>query len=88
MVVRVIHGMILLGGRSEKVLQVSLTPDATLADPDQIIANLRREPDECRACQPITLSVQTGDMRRSTTKKGCVARCYLQALKTLGYQHF
>jgi two-component system NtrC family sensor kinase len=28
---------------------VSLTPDSMLADPQQIIANLRRELDECRA---------------------------------------
>ena len=50
MVARVIHGMIPLGGRSEGP-QVSLTPSGTLADPQHIIADLRRELRESRAEQ-------------------------------------
>jgi hypothetical protein len=49
MVARAIHGMIALGGCSEEVSLVSPTRDSTLADPQQLIADLRRELDECRA---------------------------------------
>jgi len=43
------HGMIRQGGRSRRGPQMSLTPNSILADPQQIISNLRRELDECRA---------------------------------------
>jgi hypothetical protein len=49
MVARAIHGMIALGGRSEEVSLVSPRRDSTLADPQQVIADIRRELDECRA---------------------------------------
>src|ERR1700730_8148125 len=48
MVVRADHGMILSRGL-QRGPQVSPTPDSVLADPQQIIANLRRQLGECRA---------------------------------------
>src|SRR5262249_48533600 len=49
MATRAIHGMIALGGPAQRGSQVSPTPDSTLADPQQIIADLRRELAKCRA---------------------------------------
>ncbi len=48
MVARAIHGIIALGGCSEEVRKVSPTPGGTLADPDQISANLKRQLAECK----------------------------------------
>jgi hypothetical protein len=43
MVARVDHGMIRLDGLSRRGPQMSATPDSTLADPQQIIADLQRK---------------------------------------------
>jgi len=43
MVGHAIHGMIALGGRSRRGSRVTPTPDSTLADAQQTIADLRRE---------------------------------------------
>ena len=49
MVARAIHGMIALGGRSRRGSRVTPTPDSTLADVQQTIADLRRELAESEA---------------------------------------
>ena len=49
MVGHAIHGMIALGGRSRRGSRVTPTPDSTLADAQQTIADLRRELEECSA---------------------------------------
>src|SRR6516225_1417859 len=49
MVGHAIHGMIALGGRSRRGSRVTPTPDSTLADAQQTIADLRRERDEALA---------------------------------------
>jgi len=57
MVGHAIHGMIALGGRSRRGSRVTPTPDSTLADAQQTIADLRRELAECRAQQTATAEV-------------------------------
>src|SRR5215467_8371792 len=56
MVAGVDRGMIRPEGRSRRGLQMSATPDSTLANPEQLIADLQRqlaereaEPAECKA---------------------------------------
>ena len=49
MVGHAIHGMIALGGRSRRGSRVTPTPDSTLADAQQTIADLRRELAESEA---------------------------------------
>jgi hypothetical protein len=49
MVARVDHGMIRLDGLSRRGPQMSATPDSTLADPQQIIADLQRKFNEAEA---------------------------------------
>src|ERR1700730_9522627 len=48
-VARTDHGMIRSEGRSRRGPQMSATPDNTLADPEQFIADLQRQLAECKA---------------------------------------
>jgi PAS domain S-box-containing protein len=43
------HGMIRPEGRPDEVRKMSATPDSTLANPEQLIADLQRQLAECRA---------------------------------------
>src|SRR5262249_34543208 len=47
--VRVAHDMICSEGRSRRGPQMSAMPDSTLANPEQLIADLERQLAECRA---------------------------------------
>jgi hypothetical protein len=58
-VARVDHGMIRLEGRSRRGPQMSPTPDDTLAQPEQLIADLRRQLAECKAERDEALEQQT-----------------------------
>src|SRR6516164_5932200 len=59
MVARVDHGMIRLDGLSRRGPQMSATPDSTLADPQQIIADLQRKLNEAEAERDGALAQQT-----------------------------
>src|SRR5215469_11031398 len=59
MVARVDHGMIRLDGLSRRGPQMSATPDSTLTDPQQIIADLQRKLNEAEAERDGALAQQT-----------------------------
>src|SRR5215831_11852268 len=56
---RVDHGMIDPEGRSRRGPQMSATPDSTLANPEQRIADLERQLAECKAERDEALKQQT-----------------------------
>src|SRR5215469_7515855 len=58
-VARVDHGMIRLEGRSRRGPQMSSTPDSTLANPEQRIADLERQLAERTAERDEALAQQT-----------------------------
>src|SRR6516162_735164 len=59
MVASVYHGMIRPEGRSRRGPQMSATPDSTLANPEQLIADLQRQLAECQAERDEALRQQT-----------------------------
>src|SRR5499427_2101705 len=59
MVACVDHGMIRPEGRSRRGPQMSATPDSTLVNPEQLIADLQRQLAECRAERDEALEQQT-----------------------------
>src|SRR5215217_2151544 len=67
MVARADHGMIRPGTRSRRGPRMNPTPDSALSDPQQIIADLRRELAECRADRDEALEQQT-----ATTEEGYI----------------
>src|SRR5580704_8737933 len=59
MVARVDRGMIRAEGRSRRGPQMSAMPDNTLADPEQLIADLQRQLAECKAERDEALQRET-----------------------------
>src|SRR6516164_6312081 len=58
-VARVDRGMIRPEGRSRRGPQMSATPDSTLANPEQLIADLQRQLAECKAERDEAFEQQT-----------------------------
>src|SRR6476646_5540580 len=56
---RVDHGMIRPIGRSRRGPQMSVMPDSTLANPEQLIADLRRQLAECKTERDEALQRET-----------------------------
>src|SRR6516162_9445145 len=75
MVGHAIHGMIALGGRSRRGSRVTPTPDSTLADAQQTIADLRRELAESEA-QKAAMAEGAGRHKFLARRAIASVRCY------------